>query len=110
MSGANYEIVISSRLGGAMLQWFDELELRASGPDATHLIGWFPDQAALHGVLRQLGDLGLELASLRRLPPCPAVERADDDHVTPDRAPGLGGSPLGGRRRRASGRSSGGGS
>ena len=68
MAGANYEIVISSRLGRAMLRWFDGLEVQASGPDATYLCGWFPDQAALQGLLRQLGDLGLELDSIRRLP------------------------------------------
>lgn len=68
MSGANYEIVVRGRLGGALARWFDDLELRSATPDATHLYGWFADQAALQGVLRRLGDLGLELSSVRRLP------------------------------------------
>lgn len=65
---ARYEIVVRGRLGGPLVRWFDELEVRASGPDATHLIGWFPDQPALHGVLTRLGGLGIELISVRRLP------------------------------------------
>lgn len=68
MAGANYEIVVRGRLGGALTRWFDDLEVRSSGPDATRLYGWFVDQAALQGVLRQLGDLGLELSSVRKLP------------------------------------------
>ena len=67
MSGAKYEIVVRGRLGGALTRWFDEFEVRSSGPDATHLYGWFADQAALQAALRQLGDLGLELSSVRRL-------------------------------------------
>ena len=67
MAGANYEIVVRGRLGGAFARWFDELEVRASGPDATYLRGWFADQAALQGFLTQLGDLGLELVSVHHL-------------------------------------------
>lgn len=68
MAGANYEIVVRGRLGGALTRWFDELDVRSSGPDATRLHGWFADQAALQGLLRRLGDLGLELSCVRRLP------------------------------------------
>jgi len=65
--GANYEIVIRGRLGRAMIRWFAGLEVRASGPDETHLVGWFEDQAALQGFLAEVGDLGLELSGVRRL-------------------------------------------
>jgi hypothetical protein len=66
--GAQYEIVIKGRLGGPLVRWFDDLEVRSSGPDATHLCGWFSDQPALQAVLTRLGDLGLELEAVRRLP------------------------------------------
>lgn len=66
--GANYEIVIRGRLGQAMTRWFRDLEVEASGPDETYLVGWFEDQAALLGFLSEVGDLGLELAGVRRLP------------------------------------------
>ena len=65
MKGAQYEIVVRGRLGGPLTRWFDDLEVRSSGPDATYLYGWFADQAALQSTLLQLGDLGLELSSVR---------------------------------------------
>ncbi len=68
LTGSRYEIVVRGRLGGALIQALDGLDLLRSGADATHLSGWFVDQAALYGVLRELGDLGLELCSVRRLP------------------------------------------
>ncbi len=68
MSGSNYEIVVGGRLGSAMTSWFADLDVRSSGPDATQLCGWFPDQPALQGLIAQLGELGLELVSVRRLP------------------------------------------
>ena len=67
MAGAKYEIVVKGRLGRALVRSFDDLEIRSTGPNATHLYGWFPDQPALHGVLTRIGDLGLELSSVQRL-------------------------------------------
>lgn len=68
VTGARYEIVVRGRLGDALIRWFDDLEVRSVGPEGTRLSGWFADQAALQGLLRQLGDLGLELSSVQRLP------------------------------------------
>jgi hypothetical protein len=51
-----------------MTQWFDGIEVVASGPDETYLVGWFQDQSALQGFLSEVGDLGLELSGIRRLP------------------------------------------
>jgi hypothetical protein len=68
MAAARYEIVVRGRLGRALIRSFDDLEVRSAGPDATYMYGWFPDQPALHGVLSRIGDLGLELSSLQRLP------------------------------------------
>ena len=68
MASARYEIVVRGRLGSALTTWFADLEVRSSGPDATYLYGWFADQSALHGLLSQLGDLGVELTSVRLLP------------------------------------------
>lgn len=68
MTGANYEIVVRGQLGPVTGRWFRDLKVCSSGPDGTLLRGWFVDQAALQGLLRQLGDLGLELSVVRRLP------------------------------------------
>jgi hypothetical protein len=64
---AEYEIVVRGRLGSALTRSFEGLEVKASGPDATFLRGHF-DQAALQGLLAELGNLGLELTVVRRLP------------------------------------------
>ncbi|HLM65054.1 MAG TPA: hypothetical protein VK306_12205 [Acidimicrobiales bacterium] len=68
MTASRYEIVVRGRLGAALVRWLDDLEVRLSGPDVTYLYGWFADQAALHELLARLGDLGIELSSLRRVP------------------------------------------
>lgn len=74
MSGAQYEIVIRGRLGHAFTTWLERMNVReaavatASGPGETHLVGYFPDQAALQAFLSEVGELGLELAGVHRLP------------------------------------------
>ena len=72
MSGAEFEIVVQGRVGSTLLPSLDDLEVRAEGSDSTCLRGWMPDQAAVHGVLRRLDELGVEVLSLRRLPDDPA--------------------------------------
>jgi hypothetical protein len=67
VSAAEYEIVVRGRLGIALAQSLDDVEIRASGPDATYLRGWL-DQSALQSLLTRIGDLGLEISSVRRLP------------------------------------------
>jgi hypothetical protein len=68
VGAAQYEIVICGRLGTALTKSFEGLEVSTAGPDATYLRGWFVDQAALQGLLSALGDLGIELSAVRRLP------------------------------------------
>jgi hypothetical protein len=68
VAGAHYEIVVRGRLGSAFSRWFDDLEVSATGADETRLYGWIADQSALQGLLARLGDLGLELWAVRRIP------------------------------------------
>lgn len=59
-----YEIRVQGRLGARWAERFDGMTL-ADGPDGSTLIaGQVVDQAALHGLLRTLGDLGLPLLSV----------------------------------------------
>jgi hypothetical protein len=62
-----YEIVIADHLTPQRLLQFGDLEvtLRASGE--TVIVGPFPDQSALFGLLNWLHDLGVVLISARRL-------------------------------------------
>jgi hypothetical protein len=66
VTGSYYEIAVRGRLGPVLKQWFEDLEVRASGPDGTYLRGWFEDQAQLRSVLTELNGLGMEIRSVRR--------------------------------------------
>ncbi len=62
---ATYRIRVRPQLSEDWSQRFDGLTL--TGDDGETLIeGIFPDQAALHGLLTRIRDLGLVLISLRR--------------------------------------------
>jgi hypothetical protein len=62
----HYEIRVRGRVGDELA---DSLGLAAEvEPVETVLRGRVADQEALHGVLGQLQELGLELVELRRLP------------------------------------------
>jgi hypothetical protein len=65
-----YEIRVMGHLDGHWAAWFDALSLNREGDGTTTLRGPIADQAALHGVLQKVRDLGLELISVvRQAPP-----------------------------------------
>jgi hypothetical protein len=64
---SRYEIRIRGRVGRAVLDTFERLESDIE-PVETVLHGPVRDQAELHGLLRRLQGLGLELIEVRRLP------------------------------------------
>ena len=61
-----YEIRVRGRLGDRWGTWFDGLEIDASDDGTTVIRGPIVDQAALHGLLQKLRDLGIPLLSLAR--------------------------------------------
>lgn len=67
--GANCEIVIATTIGEACSDWFDDFEVT---PDRTtsRLVGTVVDQAALHGVLGRLRDLGIPILDVHFNPRC----------------------------------------
>lgn len=64
-----YEIKIKGRLDEQWADWFDPLVLQYTVEGDTILVGPVPDQAALQGVLVNLGNLNLELISVNRIEP-----------------------------------------
>ena len=62
-----YEIRLEGHLDARWAAWFDGLAFRTQPDGTTVLRGPVVDQAALHGVLQQIRDLGLPLLSLVRL-------------------------------------------
>lgn len=66
---ARYRIVVQGLLGPQWSDWFSGCTLCWQEPDQTVLIGQVVDQAALHGLLNAIRDLGLPLIEVRRLSP-----------------------------------------
>lgn len=62
-----YEISIQGRIGPLLAASFAELQIVPAGGD-TLLVGPLIDQAALHGVLMRIRDLGLPLLAVRQVP------------------------------------------
>ncbi len=62
-----YEFRLQGRLDPRWSAWFDGMELRTDSDGTTVLAGPVVDQAALHGVLARLRDLGLPLISVTRV-------------------------------------------
>jgi hypothetical protein len=66
---ATYRIRVQGQLGEDWAAFFGGLTLRWQEPDQTVLIGQVIDQAALHGLLNAIRDLGLPLVEVLRLEP-----------------------------------------
>ena len=62
-----YEIRIQGRLGERWMSWFDEMALRTDDAGVTTLRGQVVDQAALHGLLARVRDIGLPLLAVERI-------------------------------------------
>jgi hypothetical protein len=62
-----YEIRVKGNLDLRWSDWFDGFSITPVGDDETLLIGSVADQAALHGMLHKIRDLGLTLLSVQRL-------------------------------------------
>lgn len=63
-----YEIRFQGRLDPTWAAWFDGFSLDPQADGVTVLRGWVVDQAALHGLLARLRDLGLPLVEVVRDP------------------------------------------
>jgi hypothetical protein len=64
---AHYEFRLKSHLGPGCSATFAGLSIRHEEGGETVLSGPIADQAALHGVLMRIRDLGLTLVEVRRL-------------------------------------------
>ena len=64
-----YHIRIKGHLGPQWDEWFDPMTIVLEENGETFLTGPMVDQAALHGLLRTVRDLGLPLLSVTRVQP-----------------------------------------
>ncbi len=68
-----YEIRLKGHLDEQWVAWFGGLVIALSDDGSTVLTGPVADQAALHGLLRKVRDLGMTLLSVV----CVCVEREE---------------------------------
>jgi hypothetical protein len=77
-----YKIRIKGHLDTQWTDWFEGLTITLEEDGNTLLSGPLVDQAALHGVLKKVRDLGMPLLSV-----CPVASRqADQSDVKPKQA------------------------
>ncbi|MBL8096026.1 MAG: hypothetical protein JNL73_17765 [Anaerolineales bacterium] len=62
-----YEIRLEGHLGPELAGWFEGLSVTTEDDGTTLLAGLIADQAALHGVLRKIRDVGLPLISIAQV-------------------------------------------
>ena len=67
-----YQIRIKGHLGPHWADWFEGLTITLEDNGETLLTGQVVDQAALHGLLRKVRDLGMPLLSVTRVRPSQA--------------------------------------
>jgi hypothetical protein len=59
-----FEIRVQGHLDRRWAAWFDDMELVTTDEGTTVIRGAVADQAALHGLLQKVRDLGLPLISV----------------------------------------------
>ena len=73
-----YEIRLAGHLADRWAAWFDGMSITHEDDGTTVLQGLVVDQAALHGLLQKVRDLGLPLVSVTQV-----GDPSDTAHVTP---------------------------
>ena len=81
----SYEIRVAGHLPPQWADWFEGLTITLEENGDTLLAGPAIDQAALHGLLKKVRDLGLPLVSVSSIEPEPPAtlrtEQADQSDV-----------------------------
>ena len=72
---AVYQIKVKGVLDESWSDWFDSLTITPHAGEYTLLTGPIRDQAALHGILNKIRDMGLPLVSVKRIDRTSVVER-----------------------------------
>jgi hypothetical protein len=77
-----YQIRVEGHLGEQWSEWFEDFTITPVENGVTLITGWVADQAALHGLLKKVRDLGLPLLSVNPLESdAPDGAEATRDHT-----------------------------
>jgi hypothetical protein len=68
-NAGRYEIRLEGHLAPRWAAWFDGLSLAHKSDGTTIIHGFVADQAALHGLIQKVRDIGLPLVSVTRVEP-----------------------------------------
>jgi hypothetical protein len=74
-----YEIRLKGHLDSRWAAWFDGLSLTHDSDGTTVISGPVLDQAALHGLLQRVRDIGIPLVSVAQIDP----DEPDVPTITP---------------------------
>ncbi len=74
-----YQIRVRGHLSPTWAGWFDGMEISQAEDGDTLFTGADIDQAALHGILKKVRDLGLTLIAVNCLDLPPRTERDDKE-------------------------------
>jgi hypothetical protein len=65
-----YELRVKGHLDNRWSDWLEGMSMQRQVDGTTLLVGPVIDQAALHGIINRIRDLGLPLLSVKRVGPC----------------------------------------
>jgi hypothetical protein len=78
-----YQIRLKGQLDSDWAEWLGGLSITPQADDTTRLITPAIDQAALHGLLKKVRDLGLPLISVNPLESARAEGTSNNPHQSP---------------------------
>jgi len=79
-----YQIRVKGHLDEALVSWFEGLIISNQEDGDALLTGPIQDQAALHGILNRISNLGLTLVSVNVVPKEDPEDKPEDDNEQPN--------------------------
>jgi hypothetical protein len=79
-----YQIRVRGHFDETLAGWFDGLTITNQEDGDALLTGPIQDQAALHGILNRISNLGLTLISVNAVPEEDRENKPEDDNERPD--------------------------
>jgi hypothetical protein len=79
-----YQIRVKGHLDETLESWFEDFTIANQEDGDALLTGHIQDQAALHGILNRISNLGLTLISVNSVPEEDQVDKPEDDNEQPD--------------------------